>query len=468
MLKVYFLMMALALSSIAFGNGIGPIAHQRKDTPKLRNSSVGRYLYVGNLSKFNAQDIEVTVSKMSLTNRVTLWVSQAKIDQYAQVLFDRWEKIDTALQDPAFIVHPLIQLSDLNTSGSLNNEAWIKIADQYTAHVLEGSGSPIYKMKRGAKSLMISGEDDSYREAVSQAILRYYFNSLSLRPDVLRVDNRSKDLLISTSNSRKIFATHLGHLFTKTDTKPGYVGYLTLVYPIAATVEGPFDQPSERISKMMNYGSMDARWHSDKWIDEFGGMPFLMINSSGVAFHGPITNYAPLDVWYLRRGYVSHGCHRMDSSDILELRAIFPDDLREAGKIKITILNYFDVTDWNLDGKKEVIDVKYYNLPTSIGVAKGKTVDEVIVPYRVENQMKSYFANHAYAKKCYNAVNDTIKNAPKYVVKNGALAKEGVHPELPLARFNYRPNRIFQYDEEGIRLQGYNDQGGKYPPGFSD
>lgn len=464
-LKPILLASTLAFAGAAFAEkNLGPIPHERLDTPKKANAHVGRYLYVGTAPKFDGGEIDLTVSKMSLTLRATGWMSQAKIDAYASQLYKRWEQIDSTMQDPKFVLHPLVKIESLATKES--SIAWAKIAAQYSSHVLENRGVEVYNAKRNARSLDAQGITEDYRQDISTAILRYYFNDNSLTPDLVKSDNMLRDRLISSVNARALFQKHYKSVYAPNTSKPGYVGTLSFVYPIAATVEGPFDQPREGVRTLMSYGTIESRWWSDKWDDEFGGLPFILINSAGVAFHGPITNFAPLDVWYLRRGYVSHGCHRMDTSDIIELRNILPKVMKDLGKVKLTILNNFDVTDWNNDGKKEVIDVKYYNIPSAVSVLKGKTIDDAIKPFSAAAQMKSYFQNNIYAKKYYNVANDTIDGAPQYLVSGGVLAKGGAHAALPIARFEYQPNRILQYKELGTQLVPYDDNRGSFPPNY--
>jgi hypothetical protein len=464
-LSTILLMSSLTLSTVALAqkqNLLGPISHERTDTPKKTNAHVGRFMYVGTVPKFEAGEVDLVVSKMSLTLRATGWISQAKIDGYAAQLYKRWEQIDTTLQDPSFVLHPLIKLESLATKDT--SIAWAKIAAQYGSHVLENRGVEVFNLKRNAKSLQAAGIEDDYRRSISTAILRYFFNNNSLTTESVKADNMLRDNLISANNGRALFQAHYSSVYTPSSTKPGYLGHLTLVYPIAATVEGPFDQPAEGSRSLMSYGTIESRWWSDKWDDEFGGLPFILINSAGVAFHGPITNFAPLDVWFLRRGYVSHGCHRMDSSDIIELRNILPR--KDLGKVKLTILNNFDVTDWNNDGQNEVVDVKYYSIPSAIAIPKGKTADDAIKPYLIENQMKTYYQNNAFSKKFYNVANDTIVGTPKYKMVGGSLVKDGVHGALPLKRFNYQPNRVLQYKELGTQMYPYDDNQGKYPPTY--
>lgn len=466
-MKAVILLTTLVLASNAFAaKPLGPISHERTDTPKMANTTTGRYIYLGDAPKFDGSELEITISKINLTARVTAHVNQARIDGYAQQMFMRWKQLNDGLMDPALSLHPLMKLSKLAENKPSGVQAWVKIAEQYASHVLDQTGLQIYGEQRNAKNYVSNQAEDEYKDTIREAYFRYLFDT-KLSSDEVINDNMKLSNLLSPENSRRLFKKQLGHLFTQVSEKPGYVGTLTFVYPIAATVAGPFDQPKEMITDLKTAESIEARWWSNKWKDEFGGFPFLLIEWSGVAFHGPITNYAPLDVWFLRRGYVSHGCHRMDSSDVMELRTLMPSDLKKAaGKIKVTVLDYFDVTDWNKDGKLEAIDVKYYNIPGSIAVPKKKTIEEVIAPYSVANQQASFIKSNQYAAKFYDSKNDKLVNIPKYNVVKKTLVKEGTHATMDIVRFNYRPNRVIQYTEEGLKQQGFDDIAGKYPPRF--
>lgn len=438
--------------------------HERTDTPKMKNTTTGRYMYVGDVPKFDGSELEVTISKMNLTARVTAHVNQGRIDTYANQLFMRWKSISDAMMDPIFSLHPLVKLSTLAEGKPASTVAWAKIAEQYSSHILEKSGVNVYSKKRNASSYEDNAVEDNYKNTVAEAYFKLLF-ATSESSDVVINDNAKLEQLLSVANSQKLFAKHMGQLYTASPERAGYVGYLTFVYPIAATVEGPFSQPKEMITDLKTAQSIEARWWSDKWKDEFGGFPFLLIEWSGVAFHGPITNFSPIDVWYLRRGYVSHGCHRMDSSDVLEFRTLMPNDLtKAAGKIKVTVLDYFDVVDWNKDGKLEAIDVKYYAIPSSIAVPKKKTIDETIAPYLVANQQAAFIKSNKYAAPFYDSATDKLKKIPKYTIVKKVITKAGVHDTMDIYRFEYRPNRILQYTEEGHKLMGFDDAFGKYPP----
>lgn len=464
----YFLMLlsffVLHRASASQESMMGPIFHERTNTPNKSNAVVGRYLYTGDAPKFESNELELYVAKMSLSLRAKGWINQQRIDQYATMLYNRWIKINNAALDNRVTFDPLISASEYAVTQGVNNQAWLKIANQYMKHVLEDRGLDIYVANRKE-----TVDAETYQQTISTAVLRSYFLDNSLTPSQVLNDNQLRDNLLSADNSRMLFEKHFKPNFTKDSTKPGYLGFVTFVYPVAATTAGPFDQPKEQITTMKLEGSIESRWWSDKWGDEFGGFPFILIEWSGVAFHGPITNKSDMDVWFLRRGYVSHGCHRMDASDVEELKAMLPSNFHDKkNQVKITIMSYYDVTDVDNDGKLEAMDVKYYNIPSAISVAKGQTIDQAILPYTVAVQQKSYFKNNQYGAKFYDEKRDMLVNIPKYDFSSGEVKTVGAYAEMPIRRMEYRANRVIQYNESGVALRGYNDNSGKFPPGFSN
>jgi hypothetical protein len=69
-------------------------------------------------------------------------------------------------------------------------------------------------------------------------------------------------------------------------------------------------------------------WWTDeqgKQIPVFAGLPFIRLEgppTTGYALHGPIDSYTQANGGKLRRGYVSHGCIRMEAADVVELYAL--------------------------------------------------------------------------------------------------------------------------------------------------
>src|SRR3989338_4455976 len=132
MKKRLSLMLALSFSSMAFASKTsvrGVFPHERSSNKSMFNATTGRYMYLGNAIKAaKAEDIEITISKMSLTNRITVWITQNEIDTFASKLFSRWKTIHDAIESEKIRFHPLVKLETLNTANSLNNEAWNTIA----------------------------------------------------------------------------------------------------------------------------------------------------------------------------------------------------------------------------------------------------------------------------------------------------------------------------------------------------
>ncbi len=57
----------------------------------------------------------------------------------------------------------------------------------------------------------------------------------------------------------------------------------------------------------------------------FAGLPFIRLDGPGPAvygIHGPIDNFTDANGGNLRRGYVSHGCVRMEADDVVEVWAL--------------------------------------------------------------------------------------------------------------------------------------------------
>ena len=63
-----------------------------------------------------------------------------------------------------------------------------------------------------------------------------------------------------------------------------------------------------------------AIWHENPHAPLFAGLPFMSW-SGGYGIHGPIDNFTADNGGSLRRGFVSHGCFRMEAAGILEVYA---------------------------------------------------------------------------------------------------------------------------------------------------
>lgn len=457
----------------------GVFPHERSDLPKKKNATAGKYLYVGTAPRFAPEDLELVTSKVGLTLRVSGRVTQELRDTYALFLYKRFRRIaDAFLSESSMSFVPYKSLATLEATAKRGStKLWLKIAAPYATHVLEGRGVSIERHEAGK---------DAQKREVLTALLRYYLNNADLTLESLPL----LDLYFQNADyvrqlSHELFAAHLGPRFTagaSAHAKTGktYIGTLHYVYPIAATTEGPFDQPREGVREFGLSGNIESRIWSEKWDDEFGGLPFLLVEWSGVAFHGPITNFAPLDLWYLRRDYVSHGCHRMDSSDILELRALMPAELSRLQALKKPIrhvtLSWPDVIDLDQDGKLEALDVQYYDLPTWLPEPKkgadldaiaGKSLgDAAQASWRKKHYLR--FNKHANAQgsPVYDPLTGLYSGLPRYEVEKGKLLRKGVHDPVQVLALPYQPSRILQYNDGRPMPQGFDNRSGKYSPDY--
>ncbi len=85
-------------------------------------------------------------------------------------------------------------------------------------------------------------------------------------------------------------------------------------------------------------------WHTStdgseagKKIPVFAGLPFIRLAgppTAGYGIHGPIDNYSAPNGGSLRRGFVSHGCLRMQAADIVEVYARLLGKARTPVKIQ--------------------------------------------------------------------------------------------------------------------------------------
>ena len=471
---------ALAASLMTIANGAwasGPMFFSKTDIPQKQGSLAGRYLYVGDVPRFAAEDLELNVSKIGLTLRVKGWVPQSMREGYADILLRRWKGYYDAFQDPNLSFNSLKDpKAVIAASSSRSNQAWLKIAAQYMPHVLENQRATIYGRTQSP---------NAYKDSVMTALLRFYMGDQTL---TLQQGLAMAQSPIDKSVSARLFDRHMGGNFTA-DSERGssYPGYLTFVYPIAATTNGPFSIPNEGIRRFGEGDStMESRAWSNKWQDEFGGMPFLLIDDDGVAFHGPISDNTTNDMWYLRRDYVSHGCHRMDSSDILELRELMPPELKklriEHRGVKTTIKEFPDVTSFG-GGQPTAVDVAYYDIPSEIGTTKNKSIEATIAPYMVNSTalpapkkrfwMNHYkpFDHHLGAGQYFDMASGMFHGIPNYVELPGkdglpVLSRDGTLDNIPVKTFAYRNNRIIQYREAGATLNDLEDHAGNYPPGY--
>lgn len=457
--------------------------------------TVGRFAYLGNAPRFEPENLEMFASKMGHSLRVKAWVNAGTIDGYELALITRFKGFYDAFMNPSMHFETLQDMAALAESARTEDaKKWATIASYYSKHLLENPLLDIYSK---------TANEMEYKETILTSMLRTLMNNstLTIQDGLDLVTRYSSDPLFITTRQAKsaaLFSHHLGHRYTSAagidPLKPERLGFLTFVYPIAIDKRGPMKLPKPGLRSFPLSSSIEARWWSNRWVDEFGGFPFLLITPDGVAFHGPITSNSSssVDTWYLRRDDVSHSCMRMDPSDLLELRALMPkkmNQLQKLGKtIPLRITEWPDVTDVDNNGTNEVIDVAYYSIPTS-----GSVVNNVLnwkpTAYNKNywNKYFSPFANRLVSKNTFKVVS-TVENdpvtgeaktvnrgeftgLPKYDVVNGVLSIVGYHTEMtPILTFPQRPTSIIQYREDNIVYKDADNFGGdtlgKFPPSY--
>ncbi|MCB9728713.1 MAG: L,D-transpeptidase [Deltaproteobacteria bacterium] len=112
-----------------------------------------------------------------------------------------------------------------------------------------------------------------------------------------------------------------GESLTPTSDKaPGGVFYTRTDLP--PVVDGP--TPAQAAWGWNQVCRMWWKNEAGRMIPVFAGLPFIRLQgppSSAYAIHGPVDNYTLPSGGNLRRGFVSHGCVRMEAADVVEVYA---------------------------------------------------------------------------------------------------------------------------------------------------
>ena len=136
------------------------------------------------------------------------------------------------------------------------------------------------------------------------------------RPEItISLDGLTLRLRDRTTGYDKVFPVGVGAI--EDDLASAALGESRSYWPIAAYGKQDFTiKPSGRNPCKVWWTDPD----SGERLPVFAGLPFLSWSGS-YAIHGPIDGYRTATGGALRRGYVSHGCIRMEAADILEVHA---------------------------------------------------------------------------------------------------------------------------------------------------
>ena len=130
---------------------------------------------------------------------------------------------------------------------------------------------------------------------------------------ILSIDGMSVHLIDEATGYDRVFPAGVGKIENE-ESDSSYQESLSY-FPILALKRNDFAVKSSTNTQC-------KKWWTDSATGErspvFAGLPFMPFYG-GYALHGPIDNYTAPNGGYLTRGYVSHGCFRMEAADIVEI-----------------------------------------------------------------------------------------------------------------------------------------------------
>ncbi len=132
---------------------------------------------------------------------------------------------------------------------------------------------------------------------------------------IVSLDGLTLHLRDRTTGFDKVFP--IGPGARDTDPTSLTFGESKSYYPVAASGKQDFVIKPSTIQPCKTWWT-DAE--TGEKLPVFAGLPFMSW-SGNYAIHGPIDNYRAQNGGNLRRGYVSHGCVRMEAADVLEVYA---------------------------------------------------------------------------------------------------------------------------------------------------
>lgn len=131
----------------------------------------------------------------------------------------------------------------------------------------------------------------------------------------LSIDGLTLHLTDAATGFDKVFPVGPGKI--EVDPTSGEFRESLSYYPIESTGQHEFSITPGSIQPCKTWWTDPA---SGEKTPVFAGLPFMSFFGS-YAIHGPIDNFRAPNGGKLRRGYVSHGCFRMEAADVLEVYA---------------------------------------------------------------------------------------------------------------------------------------------------
>ncbi len=131
----------------------------------------------------------------------------------------------------------------------------------------------------------------------------------------LSIDGLTLHLRDAASGYDKVFPVGPGKI--ETDPNSGEYRESLSYYPVASTGTSDFAITPSSTQPCKTWWTDPANGQKTP---VFAGLPFMSFFGA-YAIHGPIDNFRAPNGGNLRRGYVSHGCFRMEAADVLEVYA---------------------------------------------------------------------------------------------------------------------------------------------------
>jgi len=144
---------------------------------------------------------------------------------------------------------------------------------------------------------------------------------------VVSLYGQTVHLIDRSTGFDKVFPAGVGAI--DTDAANTTLGDSLSYYPIIATGGTTFTLKTANIQSCKTWWT-DPETGAKSPV--FAGLPFMPWYG-GYAFHGPIDNFRAANGGNLRRGFVSHGCIRMEAADVGELYA----RIHNAGSVPVTV-----------------------------------------------------------------------------------------------------------------------------------
>jgi hypothetical protein len=144
---------------------------------------------------------------------------------------------------------------------------------------------------------------------------------------VISLDGLTLRLFDRAGTYDKVFAIGPGAIENGKSLTPVSTTRLGEVFYTRTDLPKGFDGPTPA-QQVWSWNYACRMWWKDeqgRQIPVFAGLPFIRLegpSSTAYGIHGPIDKYTQPNGGTLRRGYVSHGCVRMDAVDLVELYAL--------------------------------------------------------------------------------------------------------------------------------------------------